>query len=61
MNSVEPLIQGVKAAETIECNDTVNKKECDREMKARKPDIVLVNKNGRSCASEIIVLFQGKK
>ena len=26
-NSVEPLIEGVKAAETIECNDTVNKKE----------------------------------
>ena len=25
-NSVEPLIEGVKAAETIECNDTVNKK-----------------------------------
>ena len=26
-NSVEPLIQGMKAAETIKCNDTVNKKE----------------------------------
>ena len=26
-NSVEPLIEGVKAAETIEYNDTVNKKE----------------------------------
>ena len=26
-NSVEPLIEGVKASETIECNDTVNKKE----------------------------------
>ena len=26
-NSVEPLIEGVKAAETIECTDTVNKKE----------------------------------
>ena len=26
-NSVEPLIEGVKAAETIECNDAVNKKE----------------------------------
>ena len=25
-NSFEPLIEGVKAAETIECNDTVNKK-----------------------------------
>ena len=26
-NSVEPLIEGVKAAETIEYNDTVNKNE----------------------------------
>ena len=26
-NSVEPFIEGVKAAETIECNDTVNMKE----------------------------------
>ena len=26
-NSVEPLIEGVKAAEKIEYNDTVNKKE----------------------------------
>ena len=26
-NSVEPLIESVKAAEKIECNDTVNKKE----------------------------------
>ena len=26
-NSVDPLIEGVKAAETIECNGTVNKKE----------------------------------
>ena len=26
-NSVEPLIEGVKAAETLECNDTGNKKE----------------------------------
>ena len=26
-NSVEPLLQGMKAAETIEYNDTVNKKE----------------------------------
>ena len=25
-NSVEPLLQGMKAAETIEYNDTVNKK-----------------------------------
>ena len=24
--------------------------QCDREIKARKPDIVLVNKNERSCA-----------
>ena len=27
MNSVEPLIEGLKAAETIEYDDTVNKKE----------------------------------
>ena len=26
-NSIEPLIEGVKAAETIKYNDTVNKKE----------------------------------
>ena len=26
-NSVEPLVKGVKATETIECSDTVNKKE----------------------------------
>ena len=26
-NSVEPLIEGMKAAETIEYNDTVNRKE----------------------------------
>ena len=26
-NSVEPLIEGLKAAETIEYDDTVNKKE----------------------------------
>ena len=26
-NSFESLITGLKAAETIECNDTVNKKE----------------------------------
>ena len=26
-NSVEPLLQGMKVAETIEYNDTVNKKE----------------------------------
>ena len=26
-NSVKPLIEGVKAAETIEYNDSVNKKE----------------------------------
>ena len=24
--------------------------QCDREIKARKPDIVVVNKNDRSCA-----------
>ena len=36
-NSVEPLIEGVKAAETIECNDTVNKKEFkQRWMKEKK-------------------------
>ena len=26
-NSVELLIEGVKAVETIKCNDTINKKE----------------------------------
>ena len=36
-NSVELLIEGVKAAETIECNDTVNKKKFkQRWMKEKK-------------------------
>ena len=36
-NSVEPLIEGVKAAETIEYNDTVNKKEFKQHwMKEKK-------------------------
>ena len=36
-NSVDPLIEGVKAAETIECNDTVNKKEFkQRRMNEKK-------------------------
>ena len=35
-NSVEPLIEGVKAAETIEYNDTVNKKEFKKERTMKK-------------------------
>ena len=36
-NSVEPLLQGMKAAETIEYNDTVNKKEFKQSwMRERK-------------------------
>ena len=30
--------------------------QCDREIKARKPDIVVVNKNERSCAIIDIVI-----
>ena len=29
--------------------------ECDREIKAREPDIAVVNKNERSCAIDIAV------
>ena len=35
-NSVEPLIKDVKAAETIECNDTVNKKEFKQRWMSEK-------------------------
>ena len=38
-NSVEPLIEGVKAAETIECNDTVNKKEFKQSWMREKKEI----------------------
>ena len=38
-NSVEPLIDGVKAAETIECNDTVNKKEFKQSWMREKKEI----------------------
>ena len=38
-NSVEPLIEGVKAAETIECNDTVNKKEFKLSWMREKKEI----------------------
>ena len=36
-NSIEPLIEGVKAAETIECTDAVDKKEFkQRWMRGKK-------------------------
>ena len=36
-NSVEPLIKGMKAAETTECNNTVNKKDLkQRWMREKK-------------------------
>ena len=38
-NSVEPLIEGVKAAETIECNDTVNKKEFKQRWMREKKEL----------------------
>ena len=38
-NSVEPLIEGVEAAETIECNDTVNKKEFKLSWMREKKEI----------------------
>ena len=38
-NSVEPLIEGVKAAETTECNDTVNKKEFKQSWMREKKEI----------------------
>ena len=38
-NSVEPLIEGVKAAETIEYNDTMNKKELKQSWKWGKKEL----------------------
>ena len=38
-NSVEPLIQGVKAAETIEYNNTVNKKEFKQSWMREKKEL----------------------
>ena len=38
-NSVEPLIEGVKAAETIEYNDTMNKKEFKQSWKWGKKEL----------------------
>ena len=38
-NSVEPLIEGVKAAETTECNDTVNKKEFKQTWMRKKKEL----------------------
>ena len=43
-NSVEPLIEGVKAAEKIEYNDTVNKKEF-KQMDEGKEGTVKKQKN----------------
>ena len=37
--SVEPLIEGVKAAETIEYNDTVNKKELKQSWTEQKKEL----------------------
>ena len=38
-NSVEPLIEGVKAAETKRCNDTVNKKEFKQRWMREKKEL----------------------
>ena len=38
-NSVEPLIEGVKAAETIEYNDTVNNKEFKQSCMRKKKEL----------------------
>ena len=38
-NSVEPLIEGVKAAETIRCNDTENKKEFKQRWMREKKEL----------------------
>ena len=38
-NSVEPLIKGMKAAETIEYNDTVNKKEFKQRWMNEKKEL----------------------
>ena len=38
-DSVEPLIEGVKVAETIECNDTVNKKEFKQNWMREKKEL----------------------
>ena len=44
-NSVELLIEGVKAAETIEYNDTVNKKEFKQRWMREKEGTVEKQKN----------------
>ena len=38
-NSVQPLIEGLKAAETIEYNDTVNKKEFKQRWMREKKEL----------------------
>ena len=38
-NSVDPLIEGVKAAETIECNDTMNNKEFEQRWMREKKEL----------------------
>ena len=38
-NSVEPLIEGVKEAETIEYNNTVNKKEFKQSWMREKKEL----------------------
>ena len=38
-NSVEPLIEGVKAAETIECDNTVNKKDFKQKWVREKKEL----------------------
>ena len=38
-DSVEPLIEGVKVAETIECNDTVKKKEFKQNWMREKKEL----------------------
>ena len=30
--------------------------QCDREIKTRKPDVVVVNKNERSCTTNVIAM-----
>ena len=51
-NSVEPLIEGVKASETIKYNDTVNTKEFKqswmREKKQQKNSWTVCKRNARN-------------
>ena len=48
-NSVEPLIEGVKAPETIEYNDTVNKKELKESLETALQETACILRKVLDC------------